>query len=384
MTRSVEYRKQVVQERVNAIAELGLFTLVTPTSQVTHAKQPVTLKCVSCGSKVTCSLKDAVRCGATPKSRCACQRKEQAFTMYDAAAASGLMKIKTPRPRVKNQWSLIEYKCLSCYGVFRTKLRDAAKLKFGCHGCANRANNDRIRRKATADERAEVFRVRHPDLIIHGVRQTWERMGGGEGNRNRYIVDFDCPECGFRTEKHINNFEKHQQCAGCATKLHSGFTVSGRHEFYEVNGTRMRMQGYEDIVVQHLLDVGVPERLFDKVTYVDFFEYVDGRTVRKYIPDFKCGNYVCEVKSMGTLGVRGKSLNHRTIRNVKRKARGVVAAGSRFRLILCEADRRRGWYQAFIMPDEWLEWKPSQIKSYIQERFANDERLSLDIRLPRL
>lgn len=384
MTRSIEYREQIVQERVQAIAQLGLFTLITPRSQVTHAKQLVTLKCVSCGAKVTCSLKDAVRCGATQKSRCACRRTAQAKEMYDKAAASGLIKIKTPRSKVMTQWSRIDYRCLGCSGLFTSNLRDAAKRKFGCHGCANRYNNDLIRRKASANEMTDEYRVKFPNLTIHSIRQTWERMGGGTGSRNRYIVDFDCPECGIRTEKHINNFKKHQYCAGCSTKLHSGFTVSGRHEFYEVNGARMRMQGYEDVVVQHMIDIGVPENLFANVTYADFFEYRDRRTIRKYIPDFKCGKYVCEVKSQGTLGVRGKTLSHQTIRNVKRKARAVEAAGSRFRLLMCEADRRRGWYQAFIMPDEWLEWKPAQIKSYVQERFANDKRLRLNIRLPRL
>jgi len=158
-------------------------------------------------------------------------------------------------------------------------------------------------------------------------------------------------------------------CLPCATDTFLSRARKTAYGFKKVkhaeSGKVFRVQGYELDALKLLKAEG---KNIKRVLGSDEIEPIlyefEGKE-RRYFPDLKYRNTIIEVKSEHTAGIKDSSNKYLRLRMLKAKAKACEAQGFKFRLILFIGDKRKGTLRQVILPKNWVDAKPRELKSLL-------------------
>lgn len=178
-------------------------------------------------------------------------------------------------------------------------------------------------------------------------------LGEYTGTSNKHRIQ--CGRCqhSWRTRTYV--ITGGSGCPVCANL--GGFKVKR----VRVGGRVFEVQGYEPVALRCIKAHGISMReVVHGRLKVPRFTYEQNGKTHMYYPDFQIRQSVVEVKSLWTAGLNPTypdSLKY--LRTLKAKARAVIEAGYKFKLLIFKGNETKGWSVAHL-PDNWLKLSQRQ------------------------
>lgn len=307
--------------------------------------EDITVKCEHHGIFVTTAKRLIQRKQGCPGCANVIRSKNSTQTRrligYDKAAVVAEInnwKVITKRSEYGAAGGKISFEC-SCGYVWQQTAKVAAKAK-NCRRCANNLVNKT--RSIPIEKRLAAIDFVHDGSIV---------VTGYKDDRG----EFECTVCGSIWKTKLSLVAGGSSCFVCASKRVCAAPKRIQYQI-ELCGKIHYVVGYEAHAIRWLLThKNIPENAVDLTPPVFTYRH-EGKT-RRYIPDFKIGNNIVEVKSHATAGLL-RGTKFASFSTLKRKARAVERAGYKFVLMLMQGEKR------IHLPKNWMNMTAGEVISY--------------------
>ena len=265
-------------------------------------------------------------------------RRLQEYDKAVAVAKTNNWVVVTKRKEYATTGGKLAFTCVCGYAWQQTA-KVAAKAKR-CRRCANVEVNKT--RQVPLEKRLAAIEFVHDGAIV-------------VVGHDSVMGKFECTVCSNVWKTKLALVAGGSSCSVCASRR---ATKAPRRIQYQVElcGKTQYVVGYEAHAIRWLLhNKNVPEAAIDLSPPI--FTYKERDKRKRYIPDFKVGRHIVEVKSLATAGLI-PGTKFASFSTLKRKARAVERAGYNFVLMLMAGETR------LELPKDWRNKTAAEVHAY--------------------